>query len=64
MKLLRGKHHYKSYQEMCKALEIEPENRKTFPSFLIIRREKYGAGTPGSTPGGVFPGKRQAALAF
>ena len=47
-----------------KALEIEPENRKTFPSFLIIRREKYGAGTPGSTPGGVFPGKRQAALAF
>ena len=47
-----------------KALEIEPENRKTFPSFLMIRREKYGAGTPESTPGGVFPGKRQAALAF
>ena len=29
MKLLRGKHHYKSYQEMCKALEIEPAPRGT-----------------------------------
>lgn len=27
MKMLRGKHHYKSYKELCAALGIEPAPR-------------------------------------
>lgn len=47
-----------------KALGVEPGNRNTFPSLLLIRRSHDGTRVQESTPKGIFPGQRQTPLTF